>query len=280
MTWSHPLTICLILVVLLMAGLTVIAISLLRLRNLLRTQMEFLASVSHGLRTPLAVIGSAADNLAEGVVRSEQSVCEYGSLIRGECRRLAGLVEQTLQFAAGKADYRIRNVESLRVAELIERIVSEAKVMLVAHGCTLERFISPDLPIIRADTNALSECLHNLLSNAMKYGGDSRWIGLYAHPVETGRGTGVQITIRDRGPGITAEDLPHVFEPFFRGKSAREAEISGTGLGLSLAREAANNMGARITVQSTSGAGSSFTLHIPAAYMNSSTIPVEALVES
>ncbi|HJY08119.1 MAG TPA: sensor histidine kinase, partial [Bryobacteraceae bacterium] len=91
---------------------------------------------------------------------------------------------------------------------------------------------------------------------------------------------GVQITVEDRGIGIPSAELKHIFEPFYRGQAARSAQIRGTGLGLSLAREAANSMGARITVESTVGKGSSFTLHIPAAYMNSSTVPVEALVES
>lgn len=280
MSWNQTLILCFVLVAALTICLTFITFSLLRLRNLLRTQMGFLASVSHELRTPLAVIGSAADNLAEGVVRSEQSVCEYGSLIRGECRRLAALVEQTLQFAAGKADYRTRNVEFLRVTDVIDKIVGEAKVMLAARGCTLERFTSTNLPIVRTDAGALSECLQNLLTNAIKYGGDGGWIGLYTEPVETGRGTGVRITIEDRGLGISTEDLSHVFEPFFRGKNVRDVEIAGTGLGLSLAREAAKSIGARITVESTLGKGSSFTLHIPAAYMNSAAIPVEALVES
>lgn len=280
MIWGHSLTVSLVLVAVLAASLAVITVFLLRLRNSLRTQMEFLTSVSHELRTPLAVIGSAADNLAEGVIRSDQSVREYGALIRGECRRLTGLVEQTLQFAAGKADYRTYNLEFLRVADVIDKIVNEMKVMLVASGCSLDRIISPDLPMIRADANSLSECLQNLLSNAIKYAGDGRWIGLYAEPVETGRGTGVRITIKDRGIGIPADDLGRIFEPLFRARNVRDAEISGTGLGLSLAQEAANSMGARITVNSIFGKGSSFTLHIPALYMNSSTIPLEALVES
>jgi signal transduction histidine kinase len=97
--------------------------------------------------------------------------------------------------------------------------------------------------------------------------------------VETGRGTGIQITVEDRGIGIPPNELSHIFEPFYRGHEARSAQIRGTGLGLSLAREAANSMGARITVKSTLGKGSAFTLHIPAAYMNSSTVPLEALVE-
>jgi signal transduction histidine kinase len=251
-----------------------------RAQNLLRLQMEFVASVSHDLRTPLSVIGSAADNLAEGVVRSDPSVREYGSLIRSECRRLAGMVEQTLRFAAGKADYRTRNIQFFRVADVIEDTLREAAAIIDASGFDIDKKIDPDLPMLRADARALSECLLNFISNALKYGGDRQWLGIRAQPVETGRGTSVQITVEDRGLGIPSDELPHIFDPFYRGRNARSAQISGTGLGLSLAQEAANSMGARITVESAPGEGSAFTIHFPAAYMNSSTIPVEALVES
>jgi signal transduction histidine kinase len=251
-----------------------------RAQKLLRLQMEFVASVSHDLRTPLSVIGSAADNLAEGVVRSDHSVREYGSLIRSECRRLGAMVEQTLRFAAGKADYRTRNIQFFRVADVIDDTLREAAAIIDASGFNVEKKIDPDLPMVRADARALSECLLNFISNALKYGGDSQWLRIRARPVETGRGTGVQITVEDRGLGIPSDELAHIFDPFYRGRSARSAQISGTGLGLSLAQEAANSMGARITVESAPGEGSAFTIHFPAAYMNSSTIPVEALVES
>ena len=251
-----------------------------RAQNLVRLQMEFVANVSHDLRTPLSVISSAADNLAEGVVRSDESVREYGSLIRSECRRLSDMVEQTLRFAAGKADYRARHIRFLRVADIIEETLRDAQTIVKATGFRIEKEIDPKLPMIRIDSRALSECLSNLVNNALKYGGESRWIGIQAHPVETGRGTGVQVTVRDRGPGIASDEMALIFEPFYRGRNARSAQVRGTGLGLSLAQESAASMGARITVASAAGQGSAFTIHLPAAYMNSSTIPVEALVES
>ena len=251
-----------------------------RAQNLVRLQMEFVANVSHDLRTPLSVISSAADNLAEGVVRSDESVREYGSLIRSECRRLSDMVEQTLRFAAGKADYRVRHIRFLRVADIIDETLRDAQTIVKATGFRIEKEIDSRLPMIRIDSRALSECLSNLVNNALKYGGESRWIGIQAYPVETGRGTGVQVTVRDRGPGIASDELALIFEPFYRGRNARSAQVRGTGLGLSLAQESAASMGARITVASTAGQGSAFTIHLPAAYMNSSTIPVEALVES
>jgi signal transduction histidine kinase len=252
----------------------------LRSRKLIRRQMEFLASMTHDLRTPLSVIGSAADNLAEGIVRSEHSVREYGSLIRTEGRRVSGMIEQILRFAAGKADYRARHVSFIRVVEVIEDTLREAAASIEASGFQVEKKIDLGLPMIRADARDLSQCLLNFVSNGLKYGAENQWLRISTRPVETGRGTGIQITVEDRGFGIPSDELPYIFEPFYRGRDARNAQIRGTGLGLSLAQEAAGRMGARITVESVRGQGSAFTLHLPAAYMNSSTIPVEALVGS
>ena len=111
-------------------GLATIVTSIVRAQTFLRLQMEFVAGVSHELRTPLSVIGSAADNLAEGIVRSEKDVQEYGSLIRSECRRLSGLVEQTLRFSAGKADVRSREIQFFRIADVIDRALSAAVVAI------------------------------------------------------------------------------------------------------------------------------------------------------
>jgi signal transduction histidine kinase len=276
-TW---LTINFIVLMVLALGMVTIVVAALRAQNFLRLQMEFVAGVSHELRTPVSVISSAADNLAEGVVRSGRDVREYGSLILDECRRLSGLVEQTLRFAAGRANYRPRNLQFLNLAEVIGRTLSAVSAVIETNGFTVEKSVDSDLPVVRADLDPRSECLSNLVSNAMKYGGESKWLAIRARAVETGHGTGVEITIEDHGIGMPSDEISSIFSPFFRGRTARSAQIHGTGLGLSLAQEAASSMGGRISVKSTIGKGSSFTLHIPAAYMNSSTVPVEALVES
>jgi signal transduction histidine kinase len=274
------LTINFIVLMVLALGMVTIVVAALRAQNFLRLQMEFVAGVSHELRTPVSVISSAADNLAEGVVRSGSDVREYGALILNECRRLSGLVEQTLHFAAGRANYRPRNLQFVNLAEVISRALSAVSAIIETNGFAVEKSVASGLPVVRADPDALSECLSNLISNAMKYGGESKWLAIRARGVETGHGTGVEITVEDRGIGMPSDEISRIFDPFFRGRTARSAQIHGTGLGLSLAQEAAGSMGGRISVKSTLGKGSSFTLHIPAAYMNSSTVPVEALVES
>ncbi|MGH9639636.1 MAG: sensor histidine kinase, partial [Bryobacteraceae bacterium] len=102
----------------------------------------------------------------------------------------------------------------------------------------------------------------NLVSNAIRYGGDARWLRIRALRQHARRKEQVVISVEDRGIGIPALDLPHVFEPFYRGANATEAQIHGTGLGLALAQKIARAMRGRLTVQSAIGKGSQFTLSL------------------
>ncbi len=115
-----------------------------------------------------------------------------------------------------------------------------------------------------ADSAALTRAIQNLLTNAMKYGGQSRWIGLSAQAKDAPHETEVRITIEDKGQGISPGDLPHIFEPFRRGREVVAAQIYGSGLGLSLVKRIVEAHNGKISVESAHGHGSSFTLHLPA----------------
>jgi signal transduction histidine kinase len=248
---------------LLAVSMALIIISTQRARRLARLQMEFVAGVSHELRTPVAVICSAADNLAEGFVGAKDQVKEYGALIRNEGRRLAGMIEQILRFAAGESRAASYDLGPLAVSEAVARVLANISALPEAEGLTVEREIEPDLPPVQADSAALNHCLENLILNALKYGGDERWVRVRAR--KTDSGSRVRIGVEDRGEGIDPADLPHIFEPFYRGKSALAAQIHGAGLGLSLARDIAEGMGGRLDATSERGRGSTFTLELPAA---------------
>ena len=248
---------------LLAVSMALIIVSTQRARRLARLQMEFVAGVSHELRTPVAVICSAADNLAEGFVGAKDQVKEYGALIRNEGRRLAGMIEQILRFAAGQSRPASYDLGPVPVPEALARVLANISALPEAEGFTVEREIGPDLPPVQADAAALAHCLENLILNALKYGGEKRWARVRAG--KTDDGSRVRISVEDRGAGIDPADLPHIFEPFYRGKSAQAAQIHGAGLGLSLARDIAEGMGGRLDVSSERGRGSTFTLELPAA---------------
>jgi len=252
--------------VLLLLALSVAMILVLaqRAHRLARLQMSLVANVSHDLRTPLAVIRSAAENLADGVVEGPQEVKEYGALIRHEDRKLSEMVEQILAFAAETSRYRTYEARPLDVAVAIESAVAATRPLIESSGATVEKRLDPGLPLVRADAAAFGRCLQNLISNAAKYGGKTPWIGIRTQVARAPGGPEVQIQVEDHGIGIEAEDLPYVFEPFYRGRSEHARQVRGTGLGLSLAREIAEAMNGCLTVKSAAGRGSCFTLHLPA----------------
>jgi signal transduction histidine kinase len=248
---------------LLAVSMALIIVSAQRARRLARLQMEFVAGVSHELRTPVTVICSAADNLAEGFVGAKDQVKEYGALIRNEGRRLAGMIEQILRFAAGQSRPANYELGPVPVPEAVGRVLANIAALPEAEGFTVEREIEPDLPCVQADAAALTHCLENLILNALKYGGETHWARVRAGT--TGGGSRVRISVEDRGEGIDPADLPHIFEPFYRGKAAQAAQIHGAGLGLSLARDIAEGMDGKLEASSEPGRGSTFTLELPAA---------------
>jgi len=236
-----------------------------RSRRLAKLRMDFVASVSHELRTPLAVICSAAENLADGVVDTGDSIREYGQLIRQEGRRLGSMIEKILQFSSVRTNRRARP-RPLEVGPVIESILAEAGAAIQSAGFALEKTLDPDLPSALADEQGLKECLRNLVGNALKYGGDGRWMSVRAMVATEAHGPEIQVTVEDRGAGIPAGELGHIFEPFYRSLHAQAMAAQGTGLGLSMTREIVESMGGGITVQSTPGRGSAFTLHLPIAW--------------
>jgi signal transduction histidine kinase len=234
-----------------------------RSRALAKMQMEFVAGVSHELCTPLAVINSAAENLADGVVDTPEQTQEYGGMIRGQGRRLERLVDGVLLFTAGRFGLSGYDMQSLELATVIEQAVCGAEPGLPEAGFILEKEIPSGLPLIFADASAVITCIENLISNAVKYSGTNRWAAVRASAVSSGLKKEVQIVVEDKGIGIPAADLPHILEPFYRVPSARDAQISGVGLGLHLVKRMMDDMGGRVTVASELGKGTQVTLHFP-----------------
>jgi signal transduction histidine kinase len=236
-----------------------------RAQRLARLQMDFVTTVSHELRTPLTIIRSAADNLADGTVREPEKLTRYGSVISSQARNLSGLVEELLQFAALKERRHrppLHAEQPIDVAELIDRTLAGTHELIEAASFVVERDIEPDLPPVMGDPTALSQCLQNLIANALKYGRDGRWLGLAARAAGANGTRELQISVSDRGIGIGSADLRRIFEPFYRSPSVA-GRVHGTGLGLALARGIAEAMKGRITVASAPGKGSTFTLHLP-----------------
>lgn len=251
---------------LLVLSMAMLIITSNRAQRLATLQMDFVTAVSHELRTPLTVISSAADNIAQGVVHGKEQLTQYGSVISQQVRQLSALVEQILLFAGTNREPQRFSLQPVAVPELIDATLASAAGLLQAGQFVVDRNIEPNLPPVMGDLVALSQCLQNLITNALKYGREQRWIGIRARVAQHGaNGREIQVSISDRGIGIDAVDLPHIFEPFYRSPSAAAAQIHGTGLGLTLAKRIAEAMKGQLTVTSEPGRGSTFTLHLPCA---------------
>ncbi len=251
--------------VLLLLGVSVgfIVLSSRRAERLAKQQMEFVAGVSHELRTPLAVICSAAENLADGVIDNRDQIKRYGGLIRDEGRRLTGMVEQVLEFAGAQSGRKTYELRPTDLNSVIEDAVAACHLQLVEGGFALEKNIASNLPMVNADAAALSRAIQNLLSNAMKYSGESRWIGLDVNSMNGDNSGEVQVKVSDQGLGIQPSELPHIFEPFYRGKEVVASQIHGNGLGLSLVKHIVEAHQGQVKVESSAGQGSQFTFTLP-----------------
>jgi signal transduction histidine kinase len=229
-----------------------------RARRLAARQMEFVAGVSHELRTPVAVIRSAAENLADGVVSDASQVRRYGEVIGEQGARLTGMVEQVLALAGAQA--RARELQPVAPADLVRAALQDHGAALQTAGTALEVDVAAGLPAVAGDPEALRRAVGNLIANAGRHAGGSP-LRVSARAAPDG---GVEIDVADRGPGIDAADLPHVFEPFYRGRRALADQVPGSGLGLAVVRGVTEAHGGKVSVRSRPGDGAVFTLHLPA----------------
>ncbi len=263
--WRRNLAVGAGFLLLLGAAMAMTVVSAWRSRRLADMQMEFVAGVSHELRTPLTVIRAAGDNLASGVVGSGKQAAEYGRLICDQGRRLSEMVERTLRFAVLRSNKSKFKIESVDVAQVIAETLAEARPVIDKAGFDLRQAVERGLPPARADRQALRQSLENLVGNAVKYGAEGRWLEVEAARAGVNGAREVQIRVRDRGAGIPPQEMESIFEAFYRGSAASEAQVEGSGLGLKLARDMTRGMGGDLTVESKPGRGSTFTIHLPLA---------------
>jgi two-component system phosphate regulon sensor histidine kinase PhoR len=235
--------------------------------------MEFVAGVSHELRTPLAVIRAAAENLADDVVHDAERTRQYGELINREGRRLSNMVERVLLFAkmrSGNVHFQRRPVDLLAA---IEDAVAANNAWAEEGEIKVVKELPEALPRVYGDPTALASVLQNLLSNALKYSRRGGQVMVQARAVKSGDDDAVQIAIHDQGAGIPGHEIPHLFEPFYRGKRARAAQIQGSGLGLSLVKQVVEGHGGSVEVVSTPGAGSTFLVQLPVGEPDDESAP-------
>jgi signal transduction histidine kinase len=260
---------------LLTGGMALIIFTSRRAQKLAHLRLDFVANVSHELLTPIAAIHSVGQNLMDGLCDTKADSILSGSNIAGQTRQLTDMVKQILLFVStqnGTIRYTLRPLD---VRDLIETVRKNVAMLVESNGFEVDQQVQEGLPKVMGDLPALSQCLQNLITNAVKYSGKNRWIGISAsaHDAKTNQRE-VRISVQDHGRGIGNLELGHIFEPFYRSPEVLNAQIHGTGLGLAVAKRIAQAMGGRLSVVSELDVGSTFTLHLPVVLRSDAETPM------
>jgi signal transduction histidine kinase/tetratricopeptide (TPR) repeat protein len=224
-----------------------------------RIKSEFVSNVSHELKTPLALIRLFGETLEMGEIQDEKKRKKFSQIITRETKRLSHLVENVLDFSridAGRKEY---NFEEADIVQVVSRTLEAYRYYLKDQKFEFMTSI-PDKPILmRIDKDGISQALLNLVSNAEKFSGDQKYIGV----TMIQRDGEVWIDVVDKGPGIPGSRLKQIFEKFDRGGGELAREVQGSGLGLTIAKHIIESHGGRIDVESRVGEGSHFILKLP-----------------
>ncbi|MBI1764199.1 MAG: HAMP domain-containing histidine kinase [Acidobacteria bacterium] len=249
----------LLLLLMLTVGLALTARVVRREVELGRLQNEFIAAVSHEFKSPITSIRLLMERLTSGRVHSVTATGEYHAAINRETDRLERLVNRLLETQQIQAGHRQYNFAPTALGAIIETAVEELHPHAAAKSIRLETRIAAGLPELPLDKLALTDALENLLDNAIKYSPTGTRVTVTAQAVDHT----VHIEVCDEGIGIAPDDLPHIFDRFYRARQGDQHSVKGTGLGLALVKAAVEAHGGTVTVVSQPGEGSRFSLRIP-----------------
>lgn len=243
--------------VVVIAGLFVILLAAERERRLSNLKSEFVANVSHELKTPLALVRMFGELLQTGRADTEEKRKQYLSIIVNESDRLNALIENVLDFAKVERGQAAYEFSPGRVAEPVNRAVDACRVRAERDGIALELSLEP-VPELLIDERAVEIAVINLVDNALKYAPEGKRVTVAVRPAPHG----VEVSVTDQGPGIAPEDRKRIFDRFVRGKSASGKQVRGSGIGLSLVKHIAEAHGGSIRVSDALPHGSIFTLRL------------------
>jgi signal transduction histidine kinase len=262
--WHRNLLTSGVVLLLLAFGMSLIIFATRRAQKLAQLQLNFVANISHELLTPLAAIHSVGQNLRDGLCDTKVDSIQTGSNITGQARQLTDMVRQILLFASTQSGTIRYTLSPLDVSNLVETVRKNVATLVEGNGFEVDQSVQEGLPNVMGDLPALSQCIQNLVVNAVKYSGKSRRIGIAAALCGAKASQQeIRISVQDHGRGISGSELGHIFEPFYRSPGVVDAQIHGTGLGLAVAKRIAQAMGGRLSVVSVVNVGSTFTLHLP-----------------
>lgn len=245
--------------IVLLAGAVLIYRTTRKEMDLVRLKSDFVSNVSHELRTPLALIRMFAETLEMKRVKTEKKKIEYYRTILVETERLTRLVNNILNFSRMEADRRQYHFRVIDLNAVVKNVLNVYEYQLHTKGFSTVVQLKSALPLINADDEALSEALHNIVDNAIKYSNGEKFL-----KVETGMKEGnVFVEVQDRGIGIPTEYHDKIFEKFYRVSAGLVHTAKGSGLGLALVRHIVYAHGGTVEVESSPRKGSTFRIVLP-----------------
>jgi len=252
------------------AGVLVVVEDTSERRRLENVRRDFVANISHELKTPIGALAVLAEALLEE--EDPEVVRRLAERVATEAFRVSGTIDDLLELsrleAGGTLD---ADAEDVAVADVVAEAVERVRPAAEQRAIEIDAVVG-DVPVVAGDRRQLVSAVANLLDNAVKYSEPRSTVTVRAGT----DGAWVDVSVRDRGIGIPARDLERIFERFYRVDRARSRETGGTGLGLAIVRHVASNHRGEVRVRSREGAGSTFTLRLPAGPAPAALTPQEA----
>ncbi|HEY5215498.1 MAG TPA: ATP-binding protein, partial [Pseudolabrys sp.] len=234
------------------------------LRRVEEMRADFIANASHELRTPLAALLGFIETL-QGSAKDDPVAREkFLAIMQGQATRMARLIDDLLSLSRIELNAHLQPNTAVDLARIVRQVVDGLQTLARDREVEIKVSAPPEPLIVLGDRDELVRALENLVENALKYAAAGKRVDIALTRAQTRAGTPeARIAVRDFGPGIAPEHLPRLTERFYRVDVADSRAQGGTGLGLALVKHVLNRHGGRLTVESTLGAGATFTIHLP-----------------
>jgi len=234
------------------------------LRRVEEMRADFIANASHELRTPLAALLGFIETLQGPAKDDPVARDKFLGIMQGQATRMARLIDDLLSLSRIELNAHLQPSTPVDLSPIVRQVVDGLQMLARDRGVEIKVALPPDTLTVLGDRDELIRALENLIENALKYGAAGKRVDVTVERAQTRAGLPeTRVAVRDYGPGISPEHLPRLTERFYRVDVTDSRAQGGTGLGLALVKHVLNRHGGRLTIESTPGAGATFTMHVP-----------------
>jgi signal transduction histidine kinase len=230
-----------------------------RQQELEQARRDLIAAVSHDLRTPLASVRAMVEALADEVVTDQETINRYHQTIQNQVSNLALLIDDLFELSKIDSGRLQLKLEGGCISDIISDTLESMRAQALAKQVRLTGQVDPNTPNLTMDSAKIQRVIYNLVQNAIRHTPSDGSVFIAAATVDEG----IKVDVRDTGEGIAGEDLPRIFEHFYRGEKSRSRSTGGAGLGLAIAKGIVEAHGGRIWVDSKVGEGTIFSFILP-----------------